>query len=203
MSKRTPKQHQKPKGFTLIELLFAMTAFTVMLVVAVSGYLNAMWIYNQSAVSRDNQQQVRTIVDTIGRNIQNARATMVYGSTTVDTVLCLEGTPQGTLQYKVNASSHLISQAVSACPERAEDIVVSPGAAEQDLVGDTTVHVRSFKATKYQQPLLGAATTGVESVRITFGLVRGTVGAAATPRERQFSNQFELTSTFMLRDSGY
>ncbi len=119
------KRSCHPQGFTLIELLFAMTAFSIMLVVAVSGFLNAMWIYNQATISRDNQQQVRSIVDAMGRNIRTATyANVPFIGAPVSgglppvvngySSLCLEGSVDGTIYY-YKKNDHLFSRKVQSC----------------------------------------------------------------------------------------
>lgn len=186
------------RGFTLIELMFAMASFSIMLVVAVSGFLNAMWIYNQASVSRDNQQQVRTIVDQIGRNVRSASRAYIYDST-----LCLIGTPEGNLRYYQDGG-HIRKTRVVSCDSSSIDYgsytytdLMSGG--NQVKVSDLTVRV--LQQGEITTPS-GGSLPKAQSVEITIGIIRGTgAGLAASVRERQFSNEFKLKSVFAIRDT--
>lgn len=203
---------RNPQGFTLIELLFAMTAFSIMLVVAVSGFLNAMWIYNQATVSRDNQQQARFIIDAIGRNVRTAS----FVSTRTLGTLCLEGTTEGNIYYYTKdidpsaavTKNHLFVKQVQSCvfgeATYLKDVVLP--VEEKDLItGGDSVRLQSsflgtgFYAVAYEQPVTPPSTTSVQSVRVSVGLVRGETNS---PRQRQFNNSFELSSTFLVRNGG-
>lgn len=229
------KQARKAQGFTLIELLFAMTAFSIMLVVAVSGFLNAMWIYNQATISRENQQQVRNIVDSMGRNIRTATYANVpfNGAITVGnpwlppvdsgySSLCLEGSIDGTVYY-YKKNNHLFFRKVQSCRLsdgsrylNAED-PASPGiplSSEKDLIsGGAAVKLWSpnsvvvgqpntgFRIWQFDQPISPPATLPVQSIRLELGLRRGS-DSPVTARDRQFSNDFSINSTFYLRNQG-
>lgn len=194
------KNIRQPQGFTLIELLFAMTAFSIMLVVAVSGLLNAMAIYNQANVSRDNQQQVRSIVEQVGRDIRAASKATVLS----DGSLCLEGTTSGNIRYYqavvgTGPAKHLKRVGLGGdCTAFANPFVPSLpyiAGSEKDLMsGGSATTVSVFEAKVLQQ---NPTDPKAESVRITFGMVRG-AGAPASVRERQFSNEYKLTSAFMV-----
>jgi prepilin-type N-terminal cleavage/methylation domain-containing protein len=212
MHKTNTMHDRRPHGFTLIELLFAMTAFSIMLVVAVSGFLNAMWIYNQATVSRDNQQQVRFIIDSIGRSVRTA--SFVFTPTLG--ALCLEGTTQGNTYYYTKdidpsaavTKNHLFVKQVQGCdpaetPTYLKDVL--PVQEKDLLTGGTSVQLQpsfvgtGFYAVAYEQPVVPPATISVQSVRISVGLVRG---ETSSPRQRQFNNSFEMSSTFLVRNGG-
>ena len=195
--RRPHKNTRQPQGFTLIELLFAMTAFSIMLVVAVSGLLNAMAIYNQANVSRDNQQQVRTIVEQIGRDIRAASKAVRLN----DGSLCLEGTTSGDVRYYqtlVGSSNHLMRAGVtSGCVvySNSPTALTYVTGSEKDLMsGGSVTKVRVFQPSVLQQ---SPTDPKAESVIITFGMVRGSASPTSV-RERQFSNEYKLTSAFMV-----
>jgi prepilin-type N-terminal cleavage/methylation domain-containing protein len=176
------------KGFTLIELIFAMAGFSIMLIVAVSGFLNAVAIYNQANVSRDNQQQVRRAMEQLAGDIRVAKVATT-SSAGSGTWLCLEGLPSGnTAYYRLNGSSELKQQDLAPgvdCVAFAE----APSAA----AGDSPVlsNVNVFEPIKLQQSEADAG-----SVRVLIGVQRG---SESSPRARQFSNAYELQSTYFLR----
>lgn len=189
------KNTKQPQGFTLIELLFAMTAFSIMLVVAVSGLINAMAIYNQANVSRDNQQQVRSIVEQIGRDIRSASKAVVFA----DGTLCLEGTTDGGVRYyqgDPSSPNHLMRIKITnldQCEVRDVNSFTYDLSSKKDLMsGGSVTKVSVFQAAIIQQ---SSTDPKVESVTITFGMVRGT---GSSVRERQFGNQYKLTSAFMV-----
>lgn len=181
-------RQRKPAGFTLIELLFAMTAFIIMLVVAVSGLLNAMLIYSQASVSRNNQQEVRTIVEQIGRDIRSA--TQV--STPTANKLCLE-TATGNRAYYLDGTT-LKKEDVSSCVP----FLVTAISGTPVSLTPPELKVTQWSSTLLvQPPVLGIQT--VKSVQITLKVRRGSNTPQNSVRERQFSNEFSLTSSFLLR----
>ncbi len=207
-------QHTKhqPRGFTLIELMFAMTAFCIMLVVAVSGFLNAMWIYSQASVSRDNQQQVRTIVDQIGRNVR--AASRAYK--TSDGSLCLQGTPEGNIRYYQDSNAHLLSIQVVDCGvgwdsttqlTNSASLTYPAGASAKDLMsGGASVTVSIFRVDLYGQaavavpPPKPSPSPVSQSVRVELGVMRGVkADVVANARTRQFSNEFIMHSLYTVR----
>ena len=184
---RLVSRQRKPAGFTLIELLFAMTAFIIMLVVAVSGLLNAMLIYSQASVSRDNQQEVRAIVEQIGRDIRSA--TQV--STPTADRLCIE-TATGNWLYYLDGTTLKKDNAGSCVPYNP---AVSPNPASLTPPGLKVAQWAPVVLT--QPPVLGIQV--VKSVQITLKAARGSDTPQNSVRERQFSNEFSLTSSFLLR----
>ncbi len=200
MQKRCKNTTKHPKGFTLIELMFAMAAFSVMLVIAVSGLLNAMTIYNQANVSRDNQQQVRAIVEGLTRNIRAASVARVLS----DGSLCLEGTPDGDVRYYQalvagGPAKHLmrtnITNATRCSVLTPADLSYDTTTTKDLMSGGKSTDVSVFWPRQLQQ-VDGAGNPAAPSVRITLGIERG--AGAASVRQRQFSNQFKLTSTAMV-----
>lgn len=185
------RKRQQPKGFTLIELMFAMTAFTIMLVVAISGLLNAMYIYSQANVSRSNQQETRSIVDEVGRDIRSASVAVVYGT---PSNLCLE-TPGGNVLYYVDTTVNSL---------RKKDIIDCDTTPPADLSGGNNdaltipeLKVEKWVAEKVEQKD-GAGNVTATSIRVTLGVYRG-VQTPTNRRDLEFSNRFELTSTYLLR----
>ncbi len=185
---------RKERGFTLIELIFAMAGFSVMLIVAVSGFLNAVAIYNQANVSRDNQQQVRRTMEQIGADIRSAKKSAVKSDTN-QAVLCLEGgTAGGVVYYKDAAqsvTSNLRTRKVSGSDMLQGCIVYLQTFTVQS--GDSVIltSVKSFELNQYLQGEVES-----QSIRV---LIEKSVGTEATPRARQFSNAFKLQSTYFLR----
>ncbi len=180
------RRHQ-PAGFTLIELLFAMTAFSIMFVVAVSGLLNAMLIYSQANVSRNNQQEARTIVEQIGRDIRSATKVEVSAADK----LCVE-TPSGNKYYYLDGTVLTKVDASNCTP-----YVPAIGAIPVALT-PPDLKVSQWTARVLTQPaVLGIQT--VKTTQITLKVRRGSDTPQNSVRQRQFSNEFSLTSSFLLR----
>lgn len=185
---------RKERGFTLIELIFAMAGFSVMLIVAVSGFLNAVAIYNQANVSRDNQQQVRRTMEQIGAHIRSAKQSTVKPDNN-QAVLGIKDGPAGGVVYYKNAAqsvtSNLRTRKVSGSDMLQGCIVYLQTFTVQS--GDSVIltSVKSFELNQYLQGEVES-----QSIRV---LIEKSVGTEATPRARQFSNAFKLQSTYFLR----
>lgn len=178
------------KGFTLIELVFAMAGFSIMLVVAVSGFLNAVAIYNQANVSRDNQQQVRGAMEQMSVDIRSAKGSAIKLGTD-NTWLCLTDTSRGDIVYYgtgLGSADGVLRVRRLADTENCTDHL--SGAVENS--NDTVVlsNALEFKVTQLVQ------SESIQSVRV---LLSRRLGSEASARARQFSNAFSLQSTYLHR----
>ncbi len=191
------KTNKAAAGFTLIELVFAMAGFTMMLVIAVSGFLNATWIYNQANVSRDNQQQVRRVMEQIGAEIRTAS---VVSADSTDGVLCIGGS-SGNKLYKIDGSSpnkRLMLyqlQPKNALPVNcADESTYALSASGNSLMPNQTLE--DFKPELFVQNPGSQAYGPTQTVRVAITVSRGDTTSA---RSRQFSNTYGLRGMYLVR----
>lgn len=167
-----------PAGFTLIELIFAMATFTTMLLIAVAGFVNILYIYNQAGASRDNQAQARNIMEQVGRDVRFGTAvkTSADGKT-----ICIAGSPEGFVSYSLNGGGQLLRASWGGT-----DCV--PSGASKVLNTDAT------KVTDFYTKATPATTS---TAVVTIRLVRsGQPTTFANLNSRQFSADYVLTTEF-------
>jgi prepilin-type N-terminal cleavage/methylation domain-containing protein len=83
----TPATNQK--GFTLIELLVAMTVFSMMLVIVVTGFITIIRLHNQAIAINIVQDNARSSMDAIIQTIRDSTGGSTTGAPPTGERLCL------------------------------------------------------------------------------------------------------------------
>jgi len=102
----TPEESNVPvsAGFTLIELLMAMTVFSFMLLIIVSGFMNIVRLHNQAVASNQAQDSARTAMNELVRAVRDSGG--VTSATTLPTgQMCLASTTGQPQQYYIESGS--------------------------------------------------------------------------------------------------
>lgn len=165
MSSRLPRQ----AGYTLIELLLAMSIFSFMLLLILSGYLSVFRLYQNGLASRDTQQNGRYAMEEMVRTVRESKD--VVGAVTsgdFDSV-CLQSQSgaMSKLTTVVAGSFRKLMIIVNPNPlafDLANCTSLSPttvGASSQELTS-TKVEVVSFKP----QIIPAPSATGYKGVKL-------------------------------------
>ena len=87
-------KHHKRAGFTLIELLFAMALLGFMLTITISTFIGVFRFYNWSNYTRQTQQQARSLMETLTREIRFQPVVRVYDSASMgyNNAICVNST---------------------------------------------------------------------------------------------------------------
>ncbi len=109
MRKHTISSIKKQDGFTIVELLFATTVFTLVLLVAATGFLQVTRIYYRSVITSRTQDITRTVVDDVAQAIQfnagSVQSSIDTGSGDLE-ALCV-----GSVRYNINLGQQITSSA--------------------------------------------------------------------------------------------
>lgn len=70
--------NKKKSGFTLIELLFALALLGFMLTIGISTFIGVFRFYNWSTNIRQSQQQARSLMETLTREIRLQKVVRTY-----------------------------------------------------------------------------------------------------------------------------
>ena len=91
-------------GFTLVELLVAMSIFSLMLLIVVSGFINIVHLRSQALASNQAQDNARTAINEVVRAVRDS-AGVVPGSIVTGSSgrICLDKLGGQVQQYFVNA----------------------------------------------------------------------------------------------------
>jgi prepilin-type N-terminal cleavage/methylation domain-containing protein len=88
-------------GFTLIELVFAIALLGFMLTITLSTFIGVFRFYNWSNTTRQSQQQARTLLETLTREIRLKKVVSSTGNS-----ICLRPVDQPATSESINLSSN-------------------------------------------------------------------------------------------------
>ncbi len=77
------------RGFTLIELLVAMSVFSFMLVIVVTGFINIVRLHDEALAANLAQDNARVAMDELVRGVRNSTGAASATGTGASGVLCL------------------------------------------------------------------------------------------------------------------
>src|SRR5437868_10299723 len=94
-------------GFTLTELIIAMAIFSTMLVIVTTGFITSVRLYVAGTSARTTQDNARSIMDVITRDIRASNGVLVTADVNSNTILCTYGTSSRVV-YHEDSSQRLL-----------------------------------------------------------------------------------------------
>ena len=170
--------------FTLVELLVAMSIFSFMLLIVVSGFINIVHIHNQAVAANISEDNARKAMDELVRGVRTSNGVLPSAAGT----LCLTNTSNG---------QQIIYYVVGGILTRADSPQCTPPGVNVQAITSSIVSVTSFSAV--------VGTIGVPKQEVNLALTvasnNGTtsgvgvnVQCGTTSSDRTFCSAITLTS---------
>ncbi|MDQ5944364.1 MAG: hypothetical protein QG658_431 [Patescibacteria group bacterium] len=194
------KRHMR-KGYTLIELTFSIAFYTMIVTIALVGFIGIFGIYNKAQSLTRTQEETRKAMDTLTRDLRQTRnllpATLMAGQDIKDSY-CLNVSGQlvgygikyisDKQQYILVRSSEAKTAGQTPCTDYSSAVLVT----SSDVWSDKKAPSGPFPATA--RPLVieqvsGSGGTGPVVWQVRAGVFRG-VSAPTMPGFTTVTDQF-------------
>jgi prepilin-type N-terminal cleavage/methylation domain-containing protein len=173
-------QTDNDRGFTLIELLIAMTVFSFMLLIIMTGFINIIQIHNSAIASNVAQDNARTAMDAVVQAVRDSQGIIVPSAGTSSTGgLCLSDKSGIPKYYHIKAIAASVSPPVPAhnalyvgdnCALTTNDVAITnPSVTVADFTVDNPAPASVLK------PVLTISLTLASNNGTTSGSGAGTV----------------------------